>query len=154
MKTSIVCFIVFVMSGYLCRGSDEELIALTDRLKLVITEHFPEQNIEYISKTDQITVSLNTMPYQIHSIGKDGKIAFQAHEEIGPRADGFIIVLTPQQGQYRGAAALPQTFNRPYWKSFGNAIFTDSGDSHIHAEFSYGIGIPPVAIAKIVEALK
>jgi hypothetical protein len=139
MKTIILILTILCIAVvHDLRAENTSVENLEEKISSVVKQFFPEKSVERKKEDGAIIISLSTMPFQIHNIDKTGKIAEQSHEEIGPKAEGFLIQLTHQEGPYRGAAEYPQTFTRPYWKTFGTVIPVEANQNHIHISFSYG----------------
>lgn len=127
---------------------------LEEKIGSVVDQFFVGENVERKHLKESTTISLATMMFQIHRSDKTGKFAELPHEEIGPKAEGFVITLTHQNGSYEGSAVYPQTFTRPYWKTFGTVIPIEANKNHIHVSFSYGRRVPEDFIAAITKTLE
>ncbi len=155
MKTIIqILTILCVAVVHDLRAENTSVENLEEKISSVVKQFFPEKSVERKKKDGGMTISLSTMPFQIHNIDKTGKIAEQSHEETGPKADGFLIQLTHQEGSYRGAAVYPQTFTRPYWQTFGTVIPIEANQNHIHISFSYGSLVPEDFIATLIKTFE
>ena len=143
--------LLFSTSGY-GDDSDEMLTVLGGRLLNVATKH--NYAVQIDSVPDSLTISYNTMAYQIHAIDKTGTLPDTTHEEIGPKVNGFILTVVPQRGPYRGAAVLPQTIARPNWKTFVTFIPADDNQNHLHITFSYGRKVPDRTVAELTAAIE
>lgn len=130
---------------------DQMLAALRKGFLTATTKDYEAVQID--SAPDSLTISYNTMAYQIHATDKTGAISETSHEEIGPKVNGFILNVVFQKGPYRGAAVLPQTIARPYWKTFATFIPADDNQNHLHITLSYGRKVPDKTVAELTAAI-
>jgi hypothetical protein len=73
---------------------------------------------------------------------------------LGPSYDGFIVSLALQDGQYVGAAVIPQDLRRPYWTTFVYAYPISKGKQHLHVNISYGSRTDRKVIQQIKDLLE
>lgn len=149
----LACFLLLLLATS-AHGDDTKktLADIRERFLAATTKHYGKVQID--STSDHLTISYNTMSYQIHSTDKTGTISEAAHEEVGPKVNGFILSIVPQKGPYRGAAHLPQTITRPYWKTFATFIPTDDKQNHLHISLSYGRKVPDMTVSDLVAAIE
>jgi hypothetical protein len=148
------CLLLLLLLVTSAHGDDTKK-ALADvraRFLTATTKQYGEVQID--SASDHLTISCNTMTYQIHSTDKTGRISETAHEEVGPNVNGFILSIVPQKGPYRGAAHLPQTIARPYWKTFATFIPTDDNQNHLHISLSFGRKVPDKVVVELIAAIE
>ena len=78
------------------------------------------------------------MDFTIHSRWKTGEISEKTRTVEGPNYRGFMLEVSLQEGLYQGAAVVPQTLDRPYWKTYIDAINKEDSGKHLWVSFSYG----------------
>jgi hypothetical protein len=105
-------------------------------LRPLIERHYPEA--EVTAGDDEFHAKAGTMVFRVHGRDKAGKVSPKTWEVEGPNYLGFQLRVVRRKGVYGGAAALPQTFRRPYWETWGTAIYDGRADTHLHLLFSYG----------------
>ncbi len=98
---------------------------------------FPDAVIE--ATADEFTARHATQEFEIHTQFKTGEVAAKAQKEIGPSAGGFMLTLRRLKEPLVSAAELPQFFDRPYWKSYGNATFDPKTGQGVAVYFDFGV---------------
>lgn len=58
-------------------------------------------------------------------------------EERGPKSGGILCDITLQQGRYHGAAGVPQTFDKRYFKVLLLAPYSSQEDVHLAVRLAY-----------------
>ena len=127
--------------------SDDMVKALSE----TIGKKCPEAKIE-ITK-DAFIAKHGTMTFTLHSRAKTGEISPQTYQQEGPSFKGFILRVALEDGQYGGAAMVPQTLQEPYFAIFLDAPVTDDGKKHYQVHFSYGSRLDPELKKAILEAI-
>ena len=93
------------------------------------------------------------MIYTVHSVSKIGKVSETPHQEEGPNFQGFMLSVSLEQGEYVGAAKVPQTLQGPYFPTFIDAVAIEDAKSHYLVHFCYGSRLDPELKKAIFEAL-
>ena len=75
--------------------------------------------------------------------GKGGQVAAEAHKEIGPSTDGFMLTLTRLNEPQMRQAEVPQILDGPYWDCFINDSFDPATKQGVSVEFSFGAALKP-----------
>lgn len=137
------------------RQSDlpKELAEVDLRLREACRQVCPSARIYYDDGGRQIVVEYWTRDFQVYSISKDGKIGEQLHVERGPTHVGFLLQVTHQAGQYRGAAVAGQDIRHPYWKTYFTVIESPDAKSHLHVRLSYGSRTDRELLAELKKAI-
>ena len=155
MKNTLKVLVLFCITAVQSiQAQNRSIENLGEKISSVVNQFFPEESVQRDPQDVKLVISSSTMPFQIHNIDKSGKVGDQLHEEIGPNAGGFLIELAHQDGQYRGAAAYPQTLIRPYWKTYFTVIPIEVNQQHICISFSYGSKVPEDFISSITKILQ
>ena len=123
----------------------EKLPQTYDRLqseaKALIARHFPKAVGTTLG--DETTFTLNLRDYQVHNGSKTGTLAQQTTRQTGPAAIGFRLTIQRLKAPLVSQAVLPQFFDRPYWKSYGNTHFDTKTGEGIAVYYDYGSALPP-----------
>ena len=97
---------------------------------------FPNAVIE--ATADEFTARHATQEFEIHTQFKTGEVAAKARKETGPSADGFMLTVRRLKEPLVSAAELPQFFDRPYWKSYGNTSFDPKSGQGVAVYYDFG----------------
>lgn len=131
----------------------KELADVDLRLREACRQVCPSARIRYDDGGRQIVVEYSTRDFQVYSVFKDGKIGEQLHVERGPTHVGFLLRVTYQAGQYRGAAVAGQDIRHPYWKTYFTVIESPDAMSHLHVQLSYGSRTDRELLAELKKAI-
>jgi hypothetical protein len=85
---------------------------------------------------DKIHFEYDTRVFIVHEAYKTGEWQ-DPREERGPKPGGILCDITLQKGQYQGAAAAPQTFDKRYFKVLLMAPYSSKRDVHLYVRLSY-----------------
>lgn len=146
----VAMLIALLMMGFTFAADDGPLSRVADHFS-ILAEDMDEASVEQSAWT--VTLSYKTRKFMVHSSDKLGRHSEKAHETIGPRYDGLIVQVTMQDGQYFGAAMIPQNLWQPYWTTFVNAYPVNKGNRHLHVNISYGSRADHKTIEKIKDML-
>ena len=124
---------------------------MVKKLSEAILKHCPDAKIE-VTK-DAFVAKDGTMMLTLHRRGKAGEVYRETYSEEGPNHKGFLLRVSLNGGAYSGAAAIPQTFQEPYFQRFFTATPTDGGKKHFLIDFSYGSRLDPELKQAILEAI-
>lgn len=116
----------------------KELANVDMRLREACRQCCPSAGIRYNDGGRQIVVEYRTRDFQVYSIFKDGKIAEQLYDQLGPTHVGFLLQVTFQDGLYIGAAVPGQDHRHPYWTTYFTVVESADKKSHLHVRLSYG----------------
>lgn len=111
--------------------------SVTDAAHKLIAKHFPDAVIT--SDAEEFKATFATREYEIHGGSKTGEIAKDAQKQIGPSPNGFILSVRRQNEI--GQAELPQFFDRPYWKTYGNLAIDPKTGLGVVAYLDFGSGL-------------
>jgi hypothetical protein len=124
---------------------------IVDAVTKAIRAHCPDAVIT-VGK-DGLTASHNTMTFTLHGRSMTGEISAKTHTEEGPNFKGFLLRLTLEDGSYQGQAAVPQTLQDPYWRTFLDAIPVPGANRHYWLSFAEGTRLDPELRKAIFAAL-
>ena len=109
---------------------------LAQRLEELVKKHYPDVRIEHYQ--GRFVAKHSTMQFMIHGRDLTGRISDKPYPTEGPSFKGFILEVTPEEGEYQGMARVPQTLREPYWSTFIGAPATEDGKGYFRVNFSYG----------------
>ncbi len=102
---------------------------------------------------ESLVCQYNTQEYDIHTVGEDGDVALDAHREVGPQHEGFIIRLSRLEDvvKLQGQPRYGRT-DGPYWKRFF-AVY-DHGQTPYRLDLYYGWGVDKKVLEEVTAALE
>ena len=150
MHTSLICAVLLAgcSATFAAPAKQSEL---ADKISKLVKKHFPDAIIAQDNST--LSAKHGTMVFTIHRHWKTGKILEETDQVEGPNYKGFMISLSVQNGKYEGAAMVPQTLNRRYWKTYIDRPPTDDDKGYYVINFSYGARLDRDFMKAIFEAL-
>jgi hypothetical protein len=127
-----------VMSS--ARGADEATLQnpalkqFYSELQTLFRRHYPKATSHLLK--DQIHFEHDTRVFIVHEPLKTGEWQ-DPWEERGPKRGGILCDIVLQKGKYQGAAEVPQTFDKRYFKVLLLASYSAKEDAHVHVLLSY-----------------
>ncbi len=118
----------------------------------LISKYFPDALVK--TTDDEFTARYATQEFQFHPGSKGGDFSPNPDKQVGPSAEGFILTVRQMDEPYNGQAELPQTFQKPYWTSFGNAAYDPTTKHGVWVGFDFGARLDPAFYAAMLEVLK
>ena len=90
-----------------------------------------------------------TQEYDIHAIDEKGNVAAEAHHEVGPLSDGFIIRLSHYENVV-GLQAVPiyGRSDHTYWRHY----FTIAKDFSFRMDLLYGVTVDKILLEEVTAA--
>jgi hypothetical protein len=148
-RTVISVFAIVVATGNaLAEPPPDELV---QKLTMAIRQHCPDAKIA-VTKTEFVA-KFETMMFTLHRRGKGGDVFPDTYQDEGPKAKGFILRVTLNDGTYQGAAVVPQTLREPYFSTYIDASAAKQKDKHYFISFSYGSRLDKNLKQAIFEAI-
>ncbi len=123
-----------------CRGVEQSLAQeqplqpVYRQLDALFRRYYP--NVASETSNDAIHFEYNTRVFLIHEPLKTGEWQ-DAREVRGPNRGGIVCDIELRKGRYFGAAAVPQTFDKRYFKLWIAAPYSVSRDQHLFVHLSY-----------------
>jgi hypothetical protein len=124
-----------------CRGIEQEQPAHEQPFQQVYSEldalfrrYYPHVTSEVLN--DTIHFEYNTRVFLIHEPLKTGEWQ-DAREERGPNRGGILCDIELRNGKYLGAAVVPQTFDKRYFKLWVAAPYSVNRDKHLYVHLYY-----------------
>jgi len=103
-------------------------------LRTLFRTHYPKATSHLLK--DQIHFEHDTRVFLVHEPLKTGDWQ-DPRETRGPKPGGILCDITLQKGEYRGAAVVPQTFDKRYFKVLVMASYSPKRDVHLYVHLSY-----------------
>jgi hypothetical protein len=95
---------------------------------------------------DAVHFEYGTRDFLIHEPRKTGEWQ-DARPERGPNRGGILCAIEVRKGRYPGAAVVPQTFDKRYFRLWVAAPYSARRDEHLYVHLSY----PPDADVAFLE---
>ena len=96
--------------------------------------HYPKATSHLLK--DTIHFEDQTRLFIVHEALKTGEWQ-DPWEERGPKRGGVLCDMTFQKGKYQGAATVPQTFDKRYFKVLFLAPYSATQDVHLVVHLAY-----------------
>ena len=103
-------------------------------LRTLFQRHYPKSTSHLLR--DKIHFEHDTRVFIVHEAYKTGEWQ-DPWEERGPNPGGIHCDLVLQKGPDEGAAMLPQTFDKRYYKVLVMARYSAKHDAHIYVHLAY-----------------
>jgi hypothetical protein len=116
-----------------------ELKPVLAKVQAVVEKHYPKATV--IVKDETIHFEFNSRKFMIHEPVRTGDWQ-DAHEESGPREGGIYGDIELRAGEYGGMAAVPQTFDKLYFKLLLMAPYSKKLDRHLYIRLKYPREVP------------
>jgi hypothetical protein len=123
---------------------------LEQRLKTLLREACPGANFDR-PEDDKLVVRFKTRTFQVHGPYRTGEFTEKPSPEEGPTARGFLLTVQVRPEAYDGPLVVPQTLNRPYWRTYINDY--RAGRQYLFVGLSYGAAPDEKLLAKLKEAV-
>lgn len=132
--------LIFALIAAPARGADEEALEnpalkrFYSELRMLFRKHYPKATSHLLK--DKIHFEHDTRVFIVHEALKTGEWQ-DPWETRGPKPGGILCDITLQDGQYQGAAVVPQTFDKRYFKVLLMAPYSAKRDVHLYVHLSY-----------------
>ena len=107
---------------------------LYSELRMVVRKYYPQATSHLLG--DKIHFEHDTRIFIVHEPTKGGEWQ-DPWETRGPKPGGILCEITFQKGRYQGAAVVPQTFDKRYFKLLMLAPYSAKQDAHLLVHLSY-----------------
>lgn len=108
---------------------DPRLKKLYSDLRTLVNHHYPDATIHWLR--NKISFEFNTRVFIIHVPLKTGEWQ-DPWEQRGPKKGGIYGIIELRDGLYRGAAMVPQTFDKRYYSTVLMAPYSEEHDCHLY----------------------
>lgn len=124
----------------LLEASPVTLPELAAQIRVLIARHFPEAEINESSDSFNALSAIQKFPVYTQHKGEASPTL--AYEETGPSEKGFILTLTRLDQPYGDVITLPDTGEKPHWKTFINAGFDEARSTGVQVRLMIGSSPP------------
>ena len=131
-----ILFVVLTLSAIAISSASAGQLELNARVTTLIRKHYPKAKIT--SDNGKFVAKHGTIVFTVHQRWKTGEVRKEAVQVEGPNFKGFLLSISVQEGEYEGAAMIPQTLREPYWQTYIDRPSTEDGTGHYVINFSYG----------------
>jgi hypothetical protein len=145
----ITGLIVTLLVVSLCRAADQpsakpptrryDVAQLHHEIRQVVQRHFPEATSHRLS--GKIHFEHDTRVFVIHEQLKTGEWQ-DPSEERGPKRDGVVCDVEVVAGEYGGAAATPQDFDKRYFTRRVMTPYSKRLRAHLRVDVRYSKSVP------------
>ena len=137
-----LCFLPFACSFLLLQGkaADDEALEnpalkqFYSELRTLFRRYYPKATSHLLK--DKIHFEHDTRLFIVHEALKTGEWQ-DPWEERGPKPGGILCDIALQKGQYQGAALVPQTFDKRYFRVLLLAPYSSKRDVHLEVHLAY-----------------
>ncbi len=148
---STLLFVAVCLVDSIAFAGPKKQTELADRITKIVREYFPDAQIA--QDNGVFKASHGTMMFTVHPRNKTGEVQEKTYQAEGPNFKGFILSWSVADGNYQGAAVVPQTLGEPYWQTYIVRPLTADGKAHHVINFSYGSRLDKDFKMAVFEAL-
>jgi hypothetical protein len=116
------------------RPQNSALKPLYSQLRDLFYQYYPRATSHLVG--DKLHFECDTRVFIVHEPFKTGEWQ-DPWEERGPNRGGILCEIIYEKGPYQGAATVPQTFDKRYYKVLLLAPNAPSADAHLHVRLWY-----------------
>jgi hypothetical protein len=122
------------------RAADEEALQnpalkrFYSELQTLFRKHYPKATSHLLK--DKIHFEDETRVFIVHEPTMTGEWQ-DPWETRGPKPGGILCDITLHQGPYQGQAAVPQIFDKRYFKTWLAAPYSPTHDAHLEVHLSF-----------------
>jgi hypothetical protein len=136
------------------QASDTEnraLRRLYGELRMVFRKHYPQASSHVLK--EKMHFEHDTRIFIVHEPLKTGEWQ-DPWETRGPKPGGILCDITLQAGRYQGAAVVPQTFDKRYFKMLMMAPYSAKADRHLLVHLSYPANVTSEFLKEFTELME
>src|SRR5215471_6760267 len=136
----LVVLFISALTAAPTSGTDEEpfqnplLKRYYSELQTLFRRYYPKATSHLLK--DEIHFEHDTWVFIVHEPLKTGEWQ-DPWETRGPKPGGILCDIELQKGKYEGAAVVPQTFDKRYFKLLVMAPYSPKQDVHLYIHLSY-----------------
>lgn len=133
---ALVCWSQLELRSAQAADSKPDLTSLSKKVEELVVKHFPKAKYSWTRDGSTIHFEHNTRVFMIHEPDKFGEWQ-DAREERGPQKGGILCAIELRKGEYKGAAAVPQEFDKRYFTLYLAAPYSKKLDHHLYINLKY-----------------
>ena len=115
-------------------AENPELKRFYGELRMIFRRHYPKATSHLLN--EKMHFEHDTRIFIVHEPLKTGEWQ-DPWETRGPKPGGILCDITLQEGRYQGAAVVPQTFDKRYFKVLLMAPYSAKHNCHLIVHLSY-----------------
>lgn len=127
------------------------LSGLVEAVEPIAHRYYPEARV---SLRDERTIEIehDAQVFMVHLPTKTGE--WQDASPIkGPRRGGVVMIISIRDGDWQGAAVLPQSFDHCYFVDHVSLYYSETLDAHAHVSLRYEGAYPSDLMAELAGPL-
>ena len=138
-RLSVLLFLTMALATSLQAAEDRPLQnpalkRFYSELRTLFQQHYSNATSHLL--TNKIHFERDTRAFLVHEPTKNGEWQ-DPWETRGPKRGGILCDLELRKGPYAGAAMVPQTFDKRYFKLLLMAPYSSRHDAHLYVHLSY-----------------
>jgi hypothetical protein len=155
MASGLFASIVIVAAP--CSGVDDSparqqrLEQLYSDLGTLFRRYYPDVTAHALNEA--IHFEYNTRVFLVHEPLRSGEWQ-EARETRGPNPGGILCDIELRKGPYLGAAVVPQTFDKRYFKLLVLAPYSVSHDTHLYVHLYYPANVSSDFLREFTSAVE
>lgn len=118
--------------------SNNILLSLQNRIEKALPGIKNELFFQFLNQHKTLVVKYKTRKFMMHFSNMTGEFSPDACETEGPSYRGFLLEISLQKAGTVNQAIVPQTLQRPYWKTFLNITPIKNSDKQVYWGLSFG----------------
>ncbi len=136
----LLALLILTLSATPVRGADDEVLQnqalkrLYSEFRTLFHKYYP--NVTSHPLKNSMHFEQDTRAFIVHEPLRTGEWQ-DPHEIRGPNRGGILCDMTLQKGQYPGAAVVPQTFDKRYFRLQVMAPYSKQYDAHLYVHVLY-----------------
>jgi hypothetical protein len=133
-----------------------ELKQVASELKSIVKKLDPKAEVTcpVADSSLSLMVTYRTQMYKVHGRQMTGEILPEAHDELGPSYQGFVLTVNLQDKGEVNQAVTPQTIREPYWLTDLDVTPLRGTNKQIYWALSYGSRTDSELLARIRQKLR
>jgi hypothetical protein len=128
-----------------------DLSGLVEAVEPIVHRYYPEARV---SLRDERTIEIehDAQMFMVHLPTKTGEWQ-EASPIKGPRRGGVVMIISIRDGEWQGAAVLPQSFDHCYFVDHVSLYHSETLDAHAHVSLRYEGAYPSDLMTELARPL-
>jgi hypothetical protein len=124
------------------------------RQALNVIESALGDSIRRLQRDDTFLLLYRPQAFKVHGRAMTGEVTAEAHDEVGPSYEGFVVRAQLQPRGNVNQAVTPQTIHEPYWQTDLDVTPIGDSDKQVYWALSYGSRTDKDLLDKIRSQMK